>query len=429
MIEVLFVSIVVLFSFSAKRKNIILLLVFLLPFNDFIKKILVLYGNGGNIFSFWKELAILILFLRSYKYIEKRLLNRPLLIYFCLCIIVGIYYFIGLQYYNASICFRTVRNILILPLLFVSLNGLAVNISLIRKVVLLFSISTLLISLIGIWEIHMGGRIPLRLFMGNITDNNTYSAPNFTMMGIDRMCSIMTVPNSFGYLMAFHASFLLYIFLYMKDLFSKIEIYILYTLFLVTVFCLLESFCRTGWFLFVFSYFISLYYINRKVFISRIIIFIIIGLCILSIAYVLSPDIETIVNSTFSGNEVSASDRSNNLSNGFSFIFENPFGHGLGSSDNSTDNYVYFAESTFVNLSVEIGIIGSVFYIFSLFFFLSMMRKTDSAFTPFSVAIMSANMISIIPTNVYVTPYSYFVFIFSGLALMKDHCLEVKLKK
>ena len=41
MIEVLFVSIVVLFSFSAKRKNIILLLVFLLPFNDFIKKIFV----------------------------------------------------------------------------------------------------------------------------------------------------------------------------------------------------------------------------------------------------------------------------------------------------------------------------------------------------------------------------------------------------
>lgn len=419
MIELLFVVAVAVFSLKTKRNNIILLLVFLLPFNDFIKNCCVVFGSGGTVFAFWKEVAILILFLRSYRLIENKIINKILLVYLCLCAIICVYFIIGLQNYDASICFRTMRNVLILPLLFISLAALAINDFFVKKLVLLLTLSTFLISLIGIWEIHMGGRLLLRTFMGDVTDGGGYNAPNFVMMGIDRMCSIMTVPNAFGYLMAFHASFLLYVFLYKKELFGRKWKCMLQIISIVTVFCLLESFCRTGWFLLVFSYFLALYYNNRRKFSTRILAFIITGLGLLLIAYILSPNIQTIVESTFTGEETSASDRKNNLSGGISFIVENPFGHGLGSSENSTDNCVYFTESTLVNLSTEIGIMGAFMYVFFLFLLSTIIRRTKSDFTPFSLAIIGVNMICIIPTNVYVAPYSYFVFIFSGLALMR----------
>lgn len=429
MIEVFVVTIVVLFSFFTNRKNIVLLLVFFLPFNDFVKKVFTLYGSGGNLFSFWKELAIIILFIRSYQYIEKKNLIRFFPLYLCLCLFIVLYFFVGLQNYDVSVCFRTMRNVLILPLLFLALNGLDINDSFIKKFVILLTFSTLLIGLIGIWEIHMDGRIPLRTFMGNIMDGGGYSAPNFVMMGLDRMCSIMTVPNAFGYLMAFHASILLFVFLYKKNLFNKKWIYLLRISFVITIFCLLESFCRTAWFLFVFSYFLVLYYKNRKKFFIRFIAFVLIGLCALYIAYIVSPNIQMIVESTFSGEESSASDRSNNFSDGLTFITNNPFGYGLGSSENSVDNYIYFAESTFVNLSTEIGIMGTIFYILFLLVLLSIIRRTYSDFTPFSLAVLSVNLVCIIPTNVYVSPYSYFVFLFSGLALMRINSFKVCLKE
>lgn len=429
MMEVLFVSLVVIFSCCTKRKNIVLLLVFLLPFNDFVKKCCVLYGGGGTLFSFWKELAILILFYRSYKYIEKENLNMFIPLYLFLCVLLVFYFVLGMQKYDASVCFRTARNVLIIPLLFISLNGLVVNNTFIKKLVILLTIPTFIISLIGIWEIHMGGRIFLRTFMGNITQNNLYNVPNFKIMGLDRMCSIMTVPNSFGYLMAFYGSFMLFLFLNMRELFDGKWKFVLQIIWIIAMSCLLESFCRTGWFMFIFSYFIALYYKNKSYFFKRILIFFVVGSCLLLIAYFISPDIKTIVDSTLTGKEASAADRSNNFSRGISFVLNNPYGHGLGSSDNSLDNYVYFAESSFINLSVEIGIFGTCFYILFLLILLYMVRESRSDFTPFSISIMCVNLISIMSTSVYVTPYIYFVFIFSGMAIMRRRKFHDEINK
>lgn len=431
MVEIAFVVITVLLAIRLKYENVIILLIFLLPFNDFFKEAISNLWSGGTIFSFWKELVILILFLRTYPHI-KRTINKIIVIYFFMIICCSFFFVLGIEYYPPAICFRMFRNMCVVPLLFVICSGLTLSDSFLKKITYTLCIDAIIIGLIGIWEIHGGGRIPVRSFMGDIYADNTigvfYKVTNFTIMGFDRMCSIMLTPNAFGYFMAFVSSFLLFLLQYQKKLFAGWRYKIIFMIWLFSLFCLLESFCRTAYVMFLFCYLFILYNKQCSKFTKQIIIFGIISILILTLAFFFVPNIESVINGTLSGKEESASDRINNFSSGWTFVSSHPFGHGLGSSENSVKRFVFFSESSFINIITEIGIIGLIiFYLLQLSIYKCICtRRNKSEWTSYSLSLLLMNLLCMISTNIFGTPYIYFLYILMGVCMMKRNTISTQ---
>ena len=417
MIELLFVVFVVLFSIKTKnRENIILLLILLLPFNDVLKKIIA--SGGGNLFAFWKELAIFILFFRSFYSIR---IKKAFPFYIILLIYFSFFFLIGSDTYGMAISFRNYRNILILPLLVYSFSSFSINDVFLKKIVLCIVISSTIIAFSGIIEIHFGYREVIRRLMGSIeTESETgyiyYSSSNYKIMGFDRMCGIINTPNQFGYFMALNVALLYYLFQTKVISLNKVERKILISVLILLFICLLESFCRTGYALLFFIYIFSASH-NKKLF-NRIIILFLLLISIILVISMYNSSVHSVLMNTFGGNEASAADRSNNLARGINYLYNNPFGSGLGSSENSTSKCVFFSESSFVNLGVEAGIIGIILFVSFNLFIIKYMNN-NNPFKKFSFSVCIANLMTFIFANTFGTPSIYYIWLFIALGYAK----------
>ncbi|WP_298453594.1 O-antigen ligase family protein [uncultured Prevotella sp.] len=426
MLQIIFVFLVVIYSLFVKDcRKIILLLLVLLPFNNILKTIF-MHNGGDSIFSFWKEISIIILFFRVHLikrekqvgYINNKLIGTYIFIVFYFFI----FFIIGSGIFGASMAFRTFRNVAFLPILLFIFPSLVLDDIFKKKFLMSLMFSATLMGLFGVVECHLGFREAIRGYMGQIEEIGSdgtiyYNTTNLKIMGFDRMAGLIGTPNDFGNYMALSAS-MIYYFIRRKIIEYKHN-EILWISFIFIILCLIESFCRTAFAMFLLIIILTEYKSKNNV-LKNVIAISVASLLILYIATLVNDSVNEILSATFSGNEASSADRGNNFKRGIDFLVANPFGYGLGSTENSLKNYVFFSESSFLNLGVEAGVFAIILFLFFCKIINKVLYVHNNELSIYSSSVVITNSICFLFASIFGTPYIYIFWIFTCVGLMKS---------
>lgn len=419
LIEFILLVTIIIFSCRVKFINVLCLFILLLPFNLFIKSCFVHFNNStGEIYLYWKELVVIILFIRSYLLssthtVSVKLKFNLFIIYFPFIVI---YFLFFTDNYSPAI--PSIRNYIFPFLLMISVANMdKINFSKIINIIIFLAIFLNLGGVIEHFFIHK----ELQLFTGQIVDIRSdgyieYSTTSHLILGMERMCGIIDAgPNMFGVV----NSMLILIFL--GVLFSCINHNkFLYIALIFSILGLCLSFSRAGFGIFILGFFILLIRYKKYKKLSSI-IFILFILIILFILFVIIfPEILMVIEATISGNEASSAARGENFINGLIKVFDNPFGLGLGVSDNRYSSK-YFTESSFINMAIEIGLIGLFIWLSNFLISLSLLNRNKlNPFSNISFAITCATLpICFLSVNPVAMPFYYFWCMLIGFGLNK----------
>lgn len=424
LIEVLLLFILLILYLKLKDDSLICLFIIFISFNGFFLSCFHNFVNSnGSIFSYWKELLILVLFIRNYKkiYIKGILWKSFTLI----CIVLVIYS--SISFYNDYPLSKIIiadRGYIFPILLFFVCSSINANTIVQNKIIKTFFILIIISNIFGIVE-HFFLHEQLLIFENILNYNQTgdlvANTSSFQIMGIDRMTGITDGgPNMFGIINAM--SIVAIISLNIENKKSKLVI----LAFLLSVFGLMMSFSRAGIALVLLS--IVYFLVSKRNF--KPLFYILISFLLILIINLFSKDdsFSSVMNSTIEGKEASAADRNQNVYRGFDFIANNLFGCGIGVIDNGEETpqgiQTVFFESSIINIFVELGVIGGIVLLAFYYRIYNMAKKIGKKCTNnisiFVVLItFSSLLVAIASVSPFGIPFSYIWMIFAGLGCNK----------
>lgn len=420
-LEFIFLLIILIFIFIAKREKILYFFIFFLPFNTFIKDVLTLYG-GGNYFSMWKELLIITFFIKSYKQIKWNQVKS--LSFFLICVII-VFILTG----NKSDGIPAFRDHFFSGILFMVVVSIPLSTKMIFNSIKALFYSLIIFDIIGILQmINPTIRITIDMIMDRIDTidgfgNIIYNASSYYIMGILRMSSIMEGPNVFGVTNALALLIHAFLTTMLKPssiYYKSIKSIIFRISFVLCLICLIWSFSRAGFVIIIGGYILLLHFQGYKLY-KTIVIALITIIPIVLITIYLSEEAQTIIISTLSGKEASAADRTNNLQQGLVLNTISFWGNGLGTCKIGSK---HFTESSIVNFIFELGIIPFISW---LAFFLTSYLKSKKNITQNDFAILSSSiippslLICLVTINCYANPFLFIWWIFMAYGMKKNN--------
>jgi O-antigen ligase len=419
-----FFLIIIGFVLFTEKDNILFLFAALIPFHTFLKSIFIFYSSYGEIFSYWKETTIVILIFKILK--SQRLKIPPVL-----GGIIVVYFFWIFFYFSTSpvldTAFPTLRDHIFSVLILLCAASIETNKIFLRKLVMVFTIAVFINCIMGFVE-NFFMHIPIGTMMGTIDFIDAagfiqYKTTSFRIMGFQRMSGILGGPNAFGVYTALCTVFLSSTLLSSDEMRIKRlqKIFLVSTLCLTTI-CLVFTFSRAGWVICVLGHFILLKVCRVKITVKHYVIaFFTVSLLFLFVS-INFPYVGDVIGKSLAGKEDSAADRGNNFSVALDYNLSHPWGHGLGTTDNRTKNKEFFAESAFMNIFYEIGVLG-LLILFSLFACLikkigqiNVSDMTSIAKTGFAVTIPSF-FVCFVSVNPYEMPFIYLWWLILGLSI------------
>jgi len=415
---------IILYLFTSDKYNLIKAFILLLPFHLFIKNALFYYYDGGAIFAFWKEFAVILLIFKVLK-TEKLSINKTLLTLIAFFIFTSISYYLLAKNYGDALA--KLRDHLFTILLFLAVYKCPISRDQIKGLFSTFTIAAF-VSCIGGFLQQFFFNTFISTVKGSIDFIDSsgyvqYRTVSARIMGFERMSGLFSGPNDFGLYCSFSLCICIYI------LFSKTKIEIPSKTRILTsvtslmlVACLILSFSRAGW---VISFITIVYLIvTQNIKFNPKIIFVttIAAILMAGSVLILIPKTADIISASLSGKEASAAARSGILAKGLDMISEEPFGHGLATADNRSKSNEFFVESAFLNITYEIGIIGLLSLIIlhlQIIYLLRIANKNKlSPFSSIAIGISLASLVvSFISINPYGMPYIYLWWLILGLGL------------
>lgn len=419
MVEIAILFLFILFCCKHSSKQILCFIFLFLPIHGTIKSIV--FHTGGELFSMWKELGLLIILLKERRSIFRGY-NSIWRTYFFLCLCTLVYFFIGnISGYNGL---STLKKLLFPCLLTLCVAKINFNGNDIKKLFCYILVGSFIINITGLIDfLSPSIRSVFRHLMNiefYISENGTvlYDINSFTIMGYERVCGLMSGgPNQFG---IFNAGILLICviaILYCNTIFNikRYKIFIVISLCMSSL-CLLLSFSRAGMaIVFIFLVIMSLTDSKLR---SKTIFLMLILTSALIIGMIYSSQVEEIILGTLTGKEASSAARYSMTNNALDFLLNHPFGFGLGAT--SGDKSVYFAESSLINFGIEVGVIGLFLLLLLILNIYRLIRnnksnKTQSACGAFLIAYVATSFVSV---NTYENPFIYYAWLFFGFGLM-----------
>jgi O-antigen ligase len=423
---IVFLSIVAFFLF---QRNVVLsmqLFLFILPFHSFVKNLFQYLLNGGGLFSFWKEIAIILMIFKLYNCKKLIISKKVLLLFLIFFLLITLYFFVADNFSNALPTFRDHIFPLLACIVFMCLP---IDTNQARKIFLTLIYSSILSNILGFVQ-YFYLNIPISMIMRTIDFIDSegyvqYTSTSFRIMGLERMNGVLGSPNLFGLYNAF--SFVLIVGLFLRKTiydFSSIQLVFIKIGFLLTLFGLIFSFSRAGWMLVIICFIIYFSQIKPKYKIKFGILFLSgVMLIIFFLTFFFPKAIEVFTNS-ISGREASAADRTQSVLKAISIISNSPFGHGLGSTDIRFPRRSFFVESAFMNISFEIGVFGFivllVIFIYLLYKLYTRFRIVPISFVSFSLTIASL-VVSFFSINTYSIPFIYLWWVIIGIGLNRNY--------
>lgn len=355
-LEITLITLFVCIACVGKTRYVLYLLVLILPFHSLLKELLSFTNGGGNLFSYWKEICVLIFAAKVFvknkvnKYVYRTII--PFAILTSLFFILGIFT-------SPRYSFVHFRDYLFPYIILLSVSSYPLTGAVKRNLFLCFSFSAVLVSFIGYIEYFYE---PLRTLFAVIRNlksesdgSKVFYDTSWMILGYQRMVSVFDNPNQLGAFLSLYLGYGILSKQY-SSYFGGIKKIIVFS-FVGIAFILTYS--RTSYVLFLFP--IILMSLKLKKITSKS-FYINLSLSVIALVVLMLSSSTTldVVNSTLNGKEASSAERGNILSNGLDYVISNPFGYGLGSSDLRADDYVFFSESANLNLCVEEGILGLI---------------------------------------------------------------------
>ena len=428
MVEIITLGLIVAFCMIARIDKILYLLLLLLPFHSFIKNVFSRLYDGGNLFSSWKEIAVLILLYKIFMEYPIRL-NKDVVRFIFLFFFVIILYFLMAP--SQSDALATFRDHTFPVLLFVALANFPFRSLVARNVINILCISTLLVAIGGFLQ-NFVFKVPVATIMNRIDFIDAagyiqYNSSSARIMGFERMSGLIGGPNDFGLTIAFLICALGGIVLTaMRRQLSRFQVRLTHTLLLLALVCLILSFSRAGWGICGIA-FIFMWKLNK----IRLPVKLLLGSALVTVFVVLIlaqvfPYVGDVITDTFTGKEASAADRGNSFSTGLNKNISEPLGHGLGSTDQSrTGKAKFYSESAFMNITYEIGVPGLICLILLhlkiMFEILRVKKRFNNPFSSIAIAVSAATLVAcIVSVNPYGMPYLFYWWTILGLGINRS---------
>ena len=117
------------------------------------------------------------------------------------------------------------------------------------------------------------------------------------------------------------------------------------------------------------------------------------------------------------------------------YLFENPQGKGLGATDFAHTHFntgLYFAESSLINLGIELGVFGMLLLLIFKFRMGLLIKKNikNNGFASVGFGFMLGYIItSAVSVNTYENPFVYYAWMIFGLALNTSVFIKRNSKK
>jgi hypothetical protein len=418
MLSIFYLTVYLLFCLRSKSETILCSLLFLLPLHAFLKQCVFFIDGDIGLTPVWREIAILMYAIKIFLFEKHHKLQTPVMflsVIFALLLVV--YYFIGKDDPDAQ---STLRIYLSLIVLLNSMSVANITKNLLNKLVKVMTVSVFIIAVSGILQ-HFFFSIPVGLFMNAIEiieGNIKYATSSFHIMGFERMYGIVEGgPNMFGVGLSFSLSWMMLLLFKAKE--YTVNRYFLLVSFLSGIFCLMMSFSRAGWILFVFVF---LYHKFKTGNIFSVLKYLITGIFVLSvlliIVYMVFPDAFEVYIATFTMQEGSVATRGEMVRDSYESFLNNPFGLGLGYG--IADKGGTITESSFVLFAMELGIAGIIFLFMYIFFFLKNIwknRKHHIIYSNILAIVFIATVVAFVSVNILRTTYTYYLFAIMGLGI------------
>lgn len=424
-IELVLVLIVIFFClFTKKIDNIFYLIVFILPFHAFIKNCFSFFLGSGQIFSFWKEIAILILLLRIALYSKIKISGKILFLISCFFSYLIVVFLLTR---DKGIGLPTLRSHVFPIFLFFSTCWYNFDTRSLKKLIILFSYGVIITNILGFVQLFVL-KVPIALLMNNIDVITSegyivYNVSSFRIMGFERMAGVTGSPNILGFYNAFAIVFLFGILNNYRRIDLNIkERRLITTASLLSVISIILTFSRAGWVIAFIGIIIMLLFGTIRIRMKDIIKLTISAFVLSSLILIVVPHSFNIISNSLKGKEASMEYRDESVMMGFDKISEEPLGHGLGTTDNNYDNE-FFVESAMINIIYEIGVIG-VFLMFAVFFLVLLLSLKSYRFnllSQISIALTIPSLLAFIASvNPFSFPFIFYWWFLMGLGLNKE---------
>lgn len=419
-VELAFILFFSIFCLASKPKNILIFMFLLLPLHGFIK--FMFFSSGGEVFSTWKEIGIVFLWLKSIK-IKNYFIKYISFSYIILIGYFSLFFIIG--YKQGYSILSDVRQYIFPTLLLIGVAKTKFLKKDLDAIFISIAIGSILINITGIIDfISPTLRLGMRTIMGaefqiDSSGNIYYDNSSFSIMGIERVAGLMGGgPNMMG---VFNSSILICLLIAnrLKCFIGKKKFIFLLSISLC-VFCLLFSFSRAGWAIVLITIFIIL--LNdrryRKVAIQYAFLFLILSVII----YFTVDTFREVIDGTLSGNEASSASRASMTQSSLSQLLSEPFGHGMGAANHDGKIYYAFAESSLINLGFCAGIFGIVLYlihVLTVYRANKRNRKYNFIAIYSSAFIVAYSITACVSVNVFQNPFIYYAWFLMGLGLTR----------
>ncbi|MGE5682211.1 MAG: O-antigen ligase family protein [Bacillota bacterium] len=363
MYTVIFLLSVLLYALLAKKENVLLFVLFFLPFQVLLKAFFNYLGEDSSAIAIWKELSMVILLFRVLldkgSQANGNQINPSKVVMFFPVVIVMFCFLIANDKVSAL---SSAKNIAF-PILcfFVAYKAdirIMKDINMIRGLM----ISALISFAIGYIQKFMMNR-EFAFFRGiasgiSGTGELMFNQSATTIMGVERMYGAFTGPNELGLYTAVILILILYVILFrFKEINKPTKILTIVTL-VSGVFVLLATFSRVAWVFTAVSSFLLLRKHNKKRMFRLAVFILAIGTVIVYFAVEFLPDLSKVAVESANLNEASASGRPLEFITGLNKILENPLGLGLGSVNYAFSNRLFSTEIYWWLIFLETGLIG-----------------------------------------------------------------------
>lgn len=422
--ELLILLPILCYALFAKKEQLIYLLVLGVPFHTFIKSTINFYWGGGELFSFWKEIVVLILLIKTFKgkIIKPDNGLSTVIVAFSILVILFLLLSPVIGY-----AFPTLRDHIFPLLLLLCVACMPLNQNTLRKIIMYTCIVAILNCVMGFLQSFLLN-IPISTLMGTIDFIDSagyvqYKTTSFRIMGIERMSGIIGGPNSFGIYYGFIIVFITGVFMNLKRFpLSVLQKRTLILTLILSVSCIIFSFSRAGWVIALLGVFLLLRFNKIKIPVSYYIRVGMLGLIGAAVVLIQFPYVAEVITNSVSGKEDSVADRGNNFSNALNLNLTEPWGHGLGTTDNRIEGKEFFAESAFMNIFYEIGFVGFVILLSIHILIIKKCldyKKLKSAFMPSTALALTIPTILVcfVSINPYGIPYIYLWWLILGIGI------------
>jgi hypothetical protein len=419
-----FLAIILFCFFQNDEYKIVTVFIILLPFHTFLKNSLFYFFESGEIFSAWKEAVILILACKVFgkphlKF--NRLIFVLQLIFFMLVIF---YFFIAAVHADAL---PALRDHLFPGILFFTVMAMKPDSGFVQRMIFILAVSVFVSDIAGLVQ-YFFFNVPVARIMDTIASVDPsgyiqYKISSYRIMGMERMAGITGSPNIFGLFNAFAIILLFGVLLFKGSFsFSVKQLRFIRIVLCLSLICIIFSFSRAGWAIALLGTGIMLLYRNFHIRLKYLLGSMLILLILVLMVSVFYSGAFDIISGSFTGEEASAAARSNSVMKGIRMLLDEPWGHGLGSTDNRKESVQFFVESAWMNIGYEIGLAG-VFYLIAIhlvILYYLFKNAQYNALARIAAAISCSTLVAcIVSVNPYGMPYIYLWWFLLGIGMKR----------